>query len=439
MAQYVSDRNIDKSNFSLQIYKPGGALDRTGENHLLLTSAGTDHYAKFLPSDGFYDGEILVKFRYWSEQDGLTGVVAFRFTGTSQATASGYMVSLLRDGQTPGFVVYDNARGTVPGSPLPFNHQRGNWYWARVNWTGSTIRYKAWADGSDEPPNWSRSVISTTVPPAPGQSAGLYSFNSGTVEYSYWGYDTYGNTVMSPAVKMLPIDDGGKYVAAPFGGSPFGGLITHTGASPSISLEVPVRTLRLTLSQAALAHIPPKYTITPKKFWPRAHIGGANASYMPPKPGELRPVQVAERLTIRQPVLTHTGPVYTLRPSKITERVNISSPTLTALTAALVQPEGVNLRVGISSPNVIFIPKPEVLTLKPVPITLRLTITRTNNLLDPSVYSIEYKQYKPDYVGIKAYEGETLDIDRYRPDTIETGKIDSIELNTNRYKQIVIE
>lgn len=439
MTQCVSDGNIEKSNFSLQIYKPGGALDRTGENHLLLTSAGTDHYAKFLPSDSFYNGEILVKFRYWTEQDGMTGVVAFRFTGTSQATANGYMVSLLRDGLTPGFVIYDNARGTVPGSPLPFNHQRGNWYWVRVNWSGPAIHYKAWADGTEEPSNWGKSVISTTVPPAPGQSAGLYSFNSGTVEYSYWGYDTYGNTVMSPAAKLRPVEVGGKYVATPFGGSPFGGLMNRTSATPSISLEVPAQTLRLRPSRVTLAHIPPKYTITPKKFWPRVHIGMADASYIPPKPSELRPVQVTERLTIKPPVLIYTGPVYALQGSITTERVNVSSPTLTAHTAALIQPEGVNLRVGISSPNVIFIPKPEVLTLKPAPITLRLTITRTNNLLDPSVYNIEYKQYKPDYVGIKAYEGETLNIDRYRPDTIERGKIDSIELNTNRYKQIIIK
>ena len=131
--------------------------------------------------------------------------------------------------------------------------------------------------------------------------------------------------------------------------------------------------------------------------------------------------------------------MYALRASRITERIHISSPTLTAHTASLMTPEGINLRVDISSPNVIFIPKPEVLELKPAPITLRLIITRTNDLLDPSVYNIEYKQYKPDYVGIKAYEGETLNIDRYRPDTIETGKIDSIELNTNRYKQITIK
>lgn len=439
MAQYVSDGNINRSDFFLQIYKPGGSLDRNGNGNLVLTSAGTDHYAKFYPSDGYYNGEILTRFRYSLDNDGMTGVVAFRFAGSSQATANGYMISLLRDGLTPGFVVYDNARGTVPGSPLPFNHRQNTWYWVRVNWRDSTIKYKVWEDNAPEPSGWSRVVNSSTVPAAPGQSAGVYSFNSSTVEYNFWGYDTYGGTVMPQAVKSRSIDDGGKYVAAPFGGSPFGGLMAHTGTAPAISLEVSTQTLRLTLSRAALAHTPPIHAITPKKFWPRIIIGKAGLSYSAPTPGQLQTAGLAARLIVSRPTLSHTGPTYALKPSKITERVNISSPALTAYTAALIQPEGVNLRVGISSPSVIFIPKPEVLELRPSPVLARLTITRTNNLLDPSVYNIEYKQYRPDYVGIKAYEGETLNIDRYRPDTIETGKIDSIELNTYTYKQIVIK
>lgn len=439
MAQYVSDGNIDRPNFSLQIYRPGGSLDKTGSGNLMLTSAGTDHYAKFYPSDGYYNGEILTRFRYSLDSDGMTGVVAFRFTGTSQATANGYMVSLLRDGLTPGFVVYDNARGTVTGSPLPFNHRQNTWYWVRVNWHDSTIKYKVWDDNSPEPSSWSRIVNSSTVPAAPGQSAGVYSFNSSTVEYNFWGYDTYGDTVISPAVKMRPVDDGGKYVVSPFGGAPFGGMITRASVAPTTSLEVSAQTLRLRPSRVTLAYTPPKYAIAPKKFWPRMIIGRASVSYSAPVPGRLQAAGLTARFTVSSPVLLHTGPIYALRPSRITERINISSPTLTAHTAALIQPGGVLLRVGIRSPSVIFIPKPEVLTLKPAPITLRLTITRTNNLLDPSVYSIEYKQYKPDYVGIKAYEGETLNVDRYRPDTIETGKIDSIELKTNRYKQIVIK
>ena len=439
MAQYVSDGNIDRSSFFLQIYRPGGSLDKTGSGNLMLTSVGTDHYAKFYPSDGYYNGEILTRFRYSLDNDGMTGVVAFRFTGTSQATANGYMVSLLRDGPTPGFVVYDNARGTIPGSPLPFNHRQGAWYWVRVNWRDSTIKYKVWDDNHPEPPGWSRIVNSSTVPAAPGQSAGVYSFNSSTVEYNFWGYDTYGDTVISPAIKAPLVEDGGKYVVSPFGGAPFGGMITRTGVAPTTSLEVSAQILRLRPSRVTLEYTPPKYAIAPKKFWPRMIIGRASVSYSAPVPGQLQAAGLTARFTVSSPVLSHAGPVYALRPSKITERINISSPTLTAHTAALIQPGGVNLRVGISSPSVIFIPKPEVLTLNPAPVSMRLTITRTNNLLDPSVYNIEYKQYKPDYVGIKAYEGEILNIDRYRPDTIETGKIDSIELKTNRYKQIAIK
>ena len=219
------------------------------------------------------------------------------------------------------------------------------------------------------------------------------------------------------------------------------GAILPVKNTPKIYTLTPQRaTERLTISRPTLSAEGPKYNLKGTRGW--VHLVFKKQpmlTYIPPKPGELRPVQAIERLTIRPPTLSHTGPVYALRASRITERVSISSPVLTAHTAALMQPEGVLLRVNISSPSVIFIPKPEVLELRPSPILARLTITRTNNLLDPSVYNIEYKQYKPDYVGIKAYEGETLNIDRYRPDTIETGKIDSIELKTNRYKQIVIK
>ncbi|MDO4642223.1 MAG: hypothetical protein Q4A74_00100 [Cardiobacteriaceae bacterium] len=226
---------------------------------------------------------------------------------------------------------------------------------------------------------------------------------------------------------------------APMGGFPAGGA--YINPKPKVySLTGSRSTERLTIKSPALTGSGPRYDLKGRRGW--VHLvfkTKPTLTYIPPKPGELRPVQVTERLTIRPPTLTHIGPVYALIPYRITERITISSPALTAHTAALIQPEGVNIRVSISSPSVIFIPKPKVLTLKPAPITLRLTTTRTNNLLDPSVYSIEYKQYKPDYVSASAYVAETLNIDRYRPDVIETGKIDSIELNTNRYKQIVVK
>lgn len=439
MATFVYNQRTAPSSISRQIYS-GNSNIEFEDGIIRMRNEGTDLYAPLGQSLNWYDGEILAKFRY-SGSDGLIGVVGFRFTGYSRDTANGYSVSLLRDRTTPGFVVYDNKTGTIRGSEYPFNHQQNTWYWVRVNWKGQGIKYKVWNDGVPEPSSWSGEITSSKTPGAIGQTAGLYTFNKGMVEYGWLSYENYGETVMGPAPVNSKDNRTYTYSVNPYGGYYNAGYVWPVDNKPkTYTLTGSKTTERLTISRPTLTTIGPTYSLRGNRGW--VHLvfkKKPTLTYIPPKPGELRPAQITERLTIRPPTLTHTGPVYALRASRTTERVSISSPTLTALTAALMTPEGINLRVGISSPNVIFIPKPEVLELKPSPILARLTITRTNNLLDPSVYNIEYKQYKPDYVGIKAYEGETLNIDRYRPDTIETGKIDSIGLKTNRYKQIVIK
>lgn len=317
------------------------------------------------------------------------------------------------------------------------------WNWYRFSVKGDIIKAKFWRDGYPEPA-WQIVINDNTWRSDSNGSVGIAHFSGGNVTYNYIAASTesrpaplpgeYANTYANP----IPEPELG-YWGAP-GLRPLGAILPVKNI-PKVYALAPQRiTERLTISRPTLSVKGPRYSLKGGRGW--VHLvfkTKPTLTYIPPKPGELRPVQAVERITIRPPTLTHIGPVYALKPSRITERVTISSPTLTAHTAALIQPQGINLRVGVSNPNVIFIPKPEVLELRPAPIALRLTITRTNNLLDPSVYNIEYKQYKPDYVGVKAYEGETLNIDRYRPDTIETGKIDSIELKTNRYKQIVIK
>lgn len=439
MATFVYNQRTAQSSINRQIYSGSSNVEFEG-GIIRINNEGTDFYAPLGQSLNWYDGEILTKFRY-SGSDGLVGVVGFRFTGNSQNTANGYSISLLKDGSTPGFVVYDNKTGTIRGSEYPFDHQQNTWYWVRVNWKGQDIKYKVWRDGTLEPSAWSREIASSKTSGAIGQTAGLYTFNRGMVEYGWLSYENYGETVMGPAPVHSKDDRIYTYSVNPYGGYYNAGYVWPVDNKPkTYTLTGSKANERLTISRPTLTAIGPTHNLRGNRGW--VHLifkKKPTLTYSPPEPGELRPIQATERLTIRPPALSHTSPVYALRASRITERVNISSPTLTALTAAYMQPGGVNLRVGISSPNVIFIPKPEVLELKPAPVTLRLTITRTNNLLDPSVYNIEYKQYKPDYVGIKAYEGETLNIDRYRPGTIETSKIDSIEINTNRYKQIVIK
>lgn len=451
-------------------YWPNGDMS-PGPNGLDTTSTGfAVHYASLIPVKGQSDVELLAKVKIDTlvAKQGLLVIRGNVFFDQRQKRNrdSGYVAAYQQgvNGLTYLKVDYaDGAFGQAIAVAKPLE-----WNWVRFSVRGTEIKAKVWGDGQVEP-GWQIVINDSYWPADSNGSVGIAHFSGGTVTYNYISASTDSRPAPKPGdyidtyVNAKPEPELG-YWGAP-GLRPLGLLSAPKLSVNRYNLTGNRAFEHLTISKPKLIHTPPRYTLSPNRAaerltitsptllsdGPKYNFRGTRGwvhlalktkpilTYVPPKPGELRPVQVAERLTIRPPTLSHTDPVYALQGSRITERVNISSPTLTARTAALIQPVVINLRVGISSPNVIFIPKPEMLELKPLPLTLRLTITRTNDLLDPSVYNIEYKQYKPDYVGIKAYEGETLNIDRYRPDTIETGKIDSIGLKTNRYKQIVIK
>ena len=420
-------------------YWQNGDISFTDDGLVARSTSFDVHYASIAQLKGQTDVELLAKIKI-DTLISKQGLFVAR-GNVANGRDTGYILALwqAQDGGT--YMKVDKAQGEFSDAILvPFPTE---WNWYRFSTKGTTIRAKFWRDGHPEPA-WQIVISDSTWRSDSNGSVGIAHFSGGNVTYNYIAASTENRPAPMPGeyastyVNPKPEPELG-YWGAP-GLQPLGAILPVKN-TPKVYTLTPQRiTGRLTVSRPTLLIEGPKYNLRGTRGW--VHLvfkTKPTLTYIPPKPGELRPVQVTERLTIRPPTLSHTDPVYALQGSRITERINISSPTLTAHTAALMSPQSINLRVGISNPSVIFIPKPEVLTLKPAPVTLRLTITRTNNLLDPSVYSIEYKQYKPDYVGVKAYEGETLNIDRYRPDTIETGKIDSIELETNRYKQIIIK
>ena len=443
--RFFADRFPNLSPF-YEEYWANGRYYAENNEIVLKSDSFADHYLGLKNFQGEDNVELLIraKFEYSIHKQGLMIVRGSSFIDprTRQRVATGYTLSVFHQRGAQRLRLDDN----VEGSLEVFSDKTlraGVWTWFRFRAEGTWLRAKAWEDGTSEPIGWDIAVSQSRWEYNSRGANGLSMAAGGTVRVNLVSASTLP---LPPAVASDFSPPTSPYTltndfatGAPMGGFPAGGA--YINPKPKVySLTGSKSTERLTIKPPTLTGNGPKYSLKGTRGW--VHLvfkTKPTLAYMPPKPGELRPAQVVERLTVKPPTLSHTGPIHALRASRITERVNISSPTLTTLTAAYMQPQGINLRVGISSPNVIFIPKPEVLTLKPAPITLRLTITRTNDLLDPSVYNIEYKQYKPDYVGIKAYEGETLNIDRYRPDTIETGKIDSIELKTDRYKQIVIK
>nr|DAY30896.1 MAG TPA: hypothetical protein [Caudoviricetes sp.] len=443
--RFCANNFTNTSNFYNEHWENGRFYAENGE--IVLESKGfADHYLGLKGFRGEDDVELLIraKFEYSIHKQGLMMVRGSSFIdqNTHQRVTTGYVLSVFHQRGSQRLRLDDNVeRGLEVYSDKTLN--AGVWTWFRFRAEGTWLKAKAWEDGTREPNEWDIAVSQGRWEYNSIGANGLSMASGGTVRVNVVSASTLPLPAVFPSDFMLPAREvelsNDFATGAPMGGFPAGGA--YINPKPKVySLTGDKSTERLTIKPPTLTGNGPKYNLKGRRGW--VHLvfkKQPTLTYTPPKPGELRPVQATERLAIRPPTLTHRGPVYALQGSRITEKINISSPTLTALTAAYMQPEGINLRVGISSPSVIFIPKPEVLELRPSPVLMRLTITRTNNLLDPSVYNIEYKQYKPDYVGIKAYEGEILNIDRYRPDTIETGKIDSIELNTNRYKQIVIK
>lgn len=451
-------------------YWPNGDIS-PGPNGLDATSTGfAVHYASLTPVKGQSDVELLAKVKIDTlvAKQGLLVIRGNVFFDQRQKhnRDSGYIVAYQQgvDGLTYLKVDYaDNTFGQAIAVSKPLE-----WNWVRFSVRGTEIKAKVWGDGQVEP-GWQIVINDAYWPADSNGSVGIAHFSGGTVTYNYISASTDSRPAPKPGdyvdtyVNSKPEPEFG-YWGAP-GLRPLGLLSAPKLNVNRYDLAGNRAFEHLVISRPTLTHTPPRYTLRPNRatehltITPPALLGNGpkysfrgtrgwihlttktrpTLAYRAPLPGQLVPNRLTARLTVSSPALTHTSPVYALSGNKTTTRVSISSPTLTAHTAALIHPECINLRVGISSPNVIFVPKPEVLELRPSPALMRLTITRTNDLLDPSVYGIEYKQYKPDYIGIKAYEGETLNVDRYRPDTIKTGKFYNVELKTNRYKQIVIK
>lgn len=324
MATIVYSQRAAISSISRQIHKDNSNVEFI-DNVIRVTNEGTDFYAALGQSLNWYDGEILTKFRYRGG-DGLIGVVGFRFTGNSQKTANGYSVSLLRDGTAPSFVVYDNKTGTIRGSEYHFNHQQNTWYWVRVNWKGQNIKYKVWNDGSLEPSTWSREITSSKTPGAIGQTAGLYTWNSGTVEYGWLSYENYGETVMGPAPIHAKNTLSYAYSPNPYGSYYNAGYVWPVRVSTSYNMVTPGVTARATITKPT---VKAKYVIPAREIWAGANIWQPTVAYKEPGKTYILPPTVVARAKISKTGILYTPPPPSLvSPGYVTATATINSPDL---------------------------------------------------------------------------------------------------------------
>ena len=324
MATFVYNRRLALTSIARQIYA-GNSNVEVVDDIIRITNEGTDFYAPLGQSLNWYDGEILTKFRY-TGSDGLIGVVGFRFTGNSRATANGYSVSLYRDGNTPGFVVYDNQRGTVRGSELPFSHQQNTWYWVRVNWKGPNIKYKVWNDGYTEPSGWSREVVSNTISGAITHTAGLYTYNSGTVEYGWLSYENYGETAMGPAKPHAISRENYAYSANTHAGYYNAGYVWPLKVSNSYDVEARNITAKASITKPTVTA---KYVLPVNQVWAGANIWSPSVVYKEPGKTYILPPTVVARAKISKTGILYTPPPPSLvSPGYIMVTATINSPDL---------------------------------------------------------------------------------------------------------------
>jgi hypothetical protein len=303
MATFIYNRRLALTSIARQIYA-GNSNVEVVDDIIRINNEGTDFYAPLGQSLNWYNGEILTKFRY-TGGDGLIGVVGFRFTGNSQATANGYSISLYRNGTVPGFVLYDNQRGTVRGSEFPFSHQQNTWYWVRVNWSGPNIKYKVWNDGYTEPSGWSREVVSNTISGAITQTAGLYTWNSGTVEYGWLSYENYGETVMGPAKPHAISRENYAYSANTHAGYYNAGYVWPLKASNSYDLEARNITAKANITKPIVTA---KYVLPANQVWAGVNIWSPSVVYKEPGKTYIVPPTVVARAKISKPSIAYTAP-----------------------------------------------------------------------------------------------------------------------------------
>lgn len=324
MATFIYNRILAPVSISRQIYKDNSNVEVV-DGIIRVTNAGTDFYAPLAHSLNWYDGEILTKFRY-SGSDGLIGVVGFRFTGNSQNTANGYSISLLRDGATPGFVVYDNKTGTIRGSEYPFSHQQNTWYWLRVNWKGQNIKYKVWGDGYLEPSDWSREITSSKTPGAIGQTAGLYTFNRGVVEYGWLSYENYGDTAIDPAPLHARSLDSYAYSPNPYAGYYNAGYVWPLKVSKQYEFDARGITAKARITKPT---VKAKYIFPDREVWAGANIWQPTVTYKEPGKTYILPPTVVARAKISKTGILYTPPPPSLvSPGYMTATATINSPYL---------------------------------------------------------------------------------------------------------------
>ena len=272
---------------------------------VLKSDSFADHYLGLKGFQGEDNVELLIraKFEYSIHKQGLMMVRGSSFIdpNTRQRVTTGYVLSVYHKNGSQRLRLDDNIeRGLEVYSDKTL--RADVWTWFRFRAEGTWLRAKAWEDGTSEPTGWDIAVSQSRWEYNSRGANGLSMASGGVVRVNVVSASTLP---LPPAVASdfsprpspyTPIND--FATGAPMGGFPAGGA--YINPKPKVyRLTGSKSTERLTINPPTLTGNGPKYSLKGRRGW--VHLvfkKQPTLTYTPPKPGELRPVQVVERLAI---------------------------------------------------------------------------------------------------------------------------------------------
>ena len=168
--------------------------DTTVADRTILRNVTTSTARHILRYDAVADTtttqEVLVRIRI--SNNNLYGPgVALRHTMNGNAE-SAYVVYLRPGGGDIEMDAFVNGGWQYLGGRA-FTSSPNNWYWIRFRAEGNTLMARAWADNATEPTTW---MITTTHGALAAGSAGVYTYESNTVDFDVFSVAAGGLTAI---------------------------------------------------------------------------------------------------------------------------------------------------------------------------------------------------------------------------------------------------
>ncbi len=229
--------------------------DTTGKPLMRIQggSAGS-RLNSYNPLDNATDIESLVKFRVNGVDTGRQGIVAHRYSGTSEATTAGYALQFVPASSVKSLLI-SNDQTNVTHNFTNYAWTANTIYWARFRTVGTAIQAKVWQDGTAEPGTWLLDSVDAAFTGGPGTYNGVSTFSPNIYGVDYLQYSAATDGGPAPSTRREQIDYLNSQIPSStpilgFSGG-FGGIFAGYGSALGLAKKNTI----LEINNAEHAHI----------------------------------------------------------------------------------------------------------------------------------------------------------------------------------------